>query len=418
MEESLYRERKTCRACGDELKDVLDLGELPISSFLDPGDPPIRKYPVRLALSQTSGLVQLRHTVNSDQMYLKYWYMSGVNQLMKESLRLIVQQGLDRLGGNIGRGSVVVDIGANDGTLLSFYPDYVTRVGIDPAKNIKPVCCDCHINDYFSADNYKKVFGGEKAKLITSIAMFYDLEDPIGFCRDLADILSHRGLWIMEVSYIGTMLSRCAFDTICAEHLEYYSLRSIEYILDKVGLKVEDAELNDVNGGSFRLYIRHAAQAQETEAVKNLREQEQAMQFDNPETYKKFARKIAENKQEMVTFLKTQKREGKLVLGYGASTKGNTLMAYYGIDTSLMPFIADRNPIKWGKETVTGIPIVSEDQARAMSPDYFVAFPYHFIAEFLEREKAFLSSGGQFVSPVPCLKLFRGSCDNYFDDET
>lgn len=398
-------ERNDCRISKGKLVDVIDLGSLPFSSFPMPGDPTPIPLPLKLCLNKESGLVQLRHSVDPGALYSEYWYMSGVNQSMTLALKSIVQEGLKRIGRELQPDAIVLDIASNDGTLLSAYPDSLFRVGIDPAKNIKPKNCNLHINDFFSAEAYKKHLGNKKAEIITSIAMFYDLEDPIQFSRDVKEILSPDGLWIIELSYLPTMLNQNSFDTICSEHLEYYSLQSIEYILKNSGLAVEDVELNDINGGSFRLYIRYQEKAKETNAVKEMRARESTMHLSEPQTYVEFASRVEKNKKEMIEFLQLQKKLGKKVIGYGASTKGNTIMAYYGIGPDLVSYVADRNPIKWGRQTVTRIPIISEEEARSMQPDYFLTFPYHFMKEFRTREESFLKRGGKFLSPIPVLTI-------------
>lgn len=394
-------ERSVCRASGGSLLDIMDLGNLPLSSFPLPEGPEPQKSPLSLVLNRESGLLQLKHTVDPDALYSQYWYFSGVNLSMKMALKSIVDEALTRRP----HPSIVLDIASNDGTLLSAYPENVFRIGIDPAKNIKPISCDLHLNTYFSAQVYKEAMGGKKADIVTSISMFYDLEDPINFARDVAEVLHDEGLWIMELSYLPMMLENNAFDTICAEHLEYYSLQSLEYILSRAALKVEDVAFNQVNGGSFRLYIRHVGYETETEAVRELRVKEKELKLCEEETYCRFAERVQKNKEEMVHFLEKQKQLGKKVIGYGASTKGNTLLAYYGIGPDLVPYIADRNPIKWGRQTVTKIPIISEEEARSMEPDFFLALPYHFMDEFLLREKEFLARGGKFISPIPHLTL-------------
>ena len=398
-------ERTTCRVSNTPLIDILDLGDLPLSYFPTPEEPTAEALPLKLSLSLESGLIQLRHTVDPDQMYDQYWYMSGVNQSMTLALKSIVDQALLRTRSELKANDIVLDIASNDGTLLSAYPDYLFRVGIDPAKNIKPKCCNLHVNTYFSAEAYQQHLGDKKAKIVTSIAMFYDLEDPIKFATDVSKILELEGLWIIELSYLPTMLEKNSFDTICSEHLEYYSLEAIEYILDHSGLQVEDVELNDINGGSFRLYIRHKGFAKETQAIRDMRTNEKSMRLKDIQTYFDFATRVEKNKAEMVAFLQTQKKLGKKVIGYGASTKGNTILAYYGIGPDLVSYVADRNPIKWGRQTVTRIPIISEEEARKMQPDYFLTLPYHFMDEFLVRETEFINKGGKFVSPIPCLTI-------------
>lgn len=398
-------ERKTCRASGGSLLEVFDMGHLPISCFPLPEDPQPESHPLKLALNSSSGLLQLCHTVDPDKMYSQYWYMSGVNQSMKLALKSIVDQALAR-SENLSSGDIVLDIACNDGTLLSAYPDTFFRVGIDPAKNIKPSHCDLHINTYFSKQAFESQLGLKKAKIVTSIAMFYDLEDPIQFAKDVSEILYEKGIWILELSYLPIMLEKNSLDTICAEHLEYYSLQSLEYILSHTNLKIEDLEFNDVNGGSFRVYIRHAAYAKEMPVVAQTREREKLLKLNEPETYSAFRGRVEKNKKQMLDFLEEQRKIGKKVIGYGASTKGNTILAYYGIGPELISHVADRNPIKWGRQTVTRIPIISEEEARKMNPDYLLAFPYHFMSEFLIREKEFLNRGGKFISPIPQLTFF------------
>jgi len=398
-------ERNCCRVSQEPLIDVFDCGFVPISCFPLPSDPEPEHHPVVLSLCEKSGLVQLKHSVDPDEMYSQYWYMSGVNASMKIALKSIVDAALERSRLPLESNDIVVDIASNDGTLLSFYPSHLYKIGIDPAKNIKPQSCDLHINTYFSADAYAAHMKNKKAKIVTSIAMFYDLENPIQFAKDVRAILDDNGLWIIELSYLPTMLEQNSFDTICAEHLEYYSLMSIEYILQEAGMEVEDVELNNINGGSFRLYIRHKGKAIETVALSIMRMNEKNYDLTNPSVYYAFASRVEQNKQEMLTFLREQKKIGKKVIGYGASTKGNTLLAYYGIGPDLLPYVADRNPIKWGRQTVTRIPIISEEEARSMNPDYLIAFPYHFMKEFLERETDFLKRGGKFVTPIPKLTI-------------
>jgi hypothetical protein len=398
--------RKKCRVSNQKLCEVFDLGQLPLSCFPLPQDPDPERLPLKLAFNKQSGLVQLCHTVDPDAMYSQYWYVSGVNQSMKEALKSIADQAVQRVE-KLQDGDIVLDIGCNDGTLLSAYPESLFKVGVDPALNIKPQNCNLHINTYFNKEVFQKALGDMKVKIVTSIAMFYDLEDPIQFAKDIAAIMSPEGLWIVELSYLPKMLLNNSFDTICAEHLEYYSLGALEKIFSKANLKVKDVELNEVNGGSIRVYICHALPSvKETQAVIDMRSEEKKLRLAEMKTYVDFRKRVEKNKCEMLEFLLTQKSLGKKVIGYGASTKGNTIMAYYGIGPDLVPYVADRNPMKWGRQTVTRIPIISEEEARLMHPDYFLVFPYHFMNEFITREKEFLAAGGQFVSPIPSLRFY------------
>jgi NDP-4-keto-2,6-dideoxyhexose 3-C-methyltransferase len=405
MKKMKITERTKCRASKGDLIDVFNLGHLPTSCFPLLEDDEPEKTPLVLCLNKESGLLQLRHSVDPDEMYKTYWYLSGMNSSMTASLKDIVNQATKRVDLIIT--DIVVDIASNDGTLLSHYPKHITRVGIDPS-NIKTQNCDYYINEYFSAEVYRLVLGNKKAKIITSICVLYDLNDPIQFIKDVKSILDEDGLYVVEMSYLPLMLERNSFETIVNEHLEYYSLQSIEYILDRAGMRVEDVEINNVNGGSFRLYIRHSGKETVQQSVIDMREKEKMLYLSNIETYNNFSNRVEQNKNEMMEFLVAQKQLGKLVLGLAASTKGNTMLAYYGIGPDLMPYVADRNPMKFGRQTVTRIPIISEEEARELKPDYFVVFAYHFMDEIILREDEFLKRGGKLISPIPTLTIISG----------
>jgi len=251
--------------------------------------------------------------------------------------------------------------------------------------------------------------------VLTSIAMFYDLEDPNQFVSDVYKVLDQQGLWIIQMSYLPLMLKQMAFDNICHEHLEYYSLQSLSYLLERHNFKVVDCQLNDINGGSYRIYIRKkdanpllfsTAQYRDVAdfRVQSILEYEKSLRLDQPETYIKYFEEMKKIKQQTLDFLKQEKAKGKKILGYGASTKGNTLLQWYDINhqNKLIEKIAERNPDKWGKVTIgTNIPICSEEEARTENPDYLFVLPWHFRYEFLKRETDFLERGGKFIFPLP-----------------
>jgi hypothetical protein len=321
------------------------------------------------------------------------------------------------------KGDVFVDIGCNDGTLLSFIPQEVTRIGFDPNDyhELSEKHADLIVNDYFTAGAYKaSPFGEKRAKGITSIAMFYDLEDPHAFVKDVYDTLDDDGLWIIQMSYLPLMLEQLAFDNICHEHLEYYSLTSLKYLLDAHGLSIVDCQLNDVNGGSFRVYIRKNDADPSTFAsapyrdvaryrVESILNHEKGLLLDKPDTYLAFYKKICALRDQTLSFLKEEKAKGKTIWAYGASTKGNTLLQWWGIDASLIDGIAERSEEKYGLKTVgSNIPIYSEEDMRAAKPDYLFVLPWHFIDSFVRREKEFLARGGAFIVPCPTFSVIRG----------
>jgi hypothetical protein len=415
------RTRTTCRICGStELAPVLDLGEQCIAgAFAEPGGgrPLEQALPLELVRCDTTrdpgacGLIQLRHTVPSPVLYESYWYRSGVNQTMTRNLHGIAQAA-ERLA-RLRPGDLVIDIGCNDGTLLDGYtvrdarflgfdPSDVTRYAVEKGYDVE--------RDFFSAELLRSRDPGARARVITSIAMFYDLEDPAAFVRDVADSLAEDGVWVMELHYLPSMLRSNAFDVIVHEHLEYYSLAVLERLFAGAGLEVVAGELNDVNGGSVRLFIAHAGQRtpapEDAERLDALRLRESELALDSPEPYERFTRGVERVRSELKELCESTVAAGKTIHVYGASTKGNTILQYVGLDRRLIPYAADRNPDKWGSETIrTGIPIISEEDSRAMNPDYYLVLPWHFLEEFKERERAYLDAGGKFIIPLPEVKV-------------
>jgi len=407
-------ERQTSRISDGKLVELFSLGDLYVSDFIDDNSTPqLVKVPLTMTLDKKSGLVQLKHTAPFEQMYREYWYRSGMNKTMTEELRGIVQKATSLA--KHADGDVVLDIGCNDGTLLGFYEKSLYRVGFDPAQNLRDYSeknANLIITDLFTVDGYlAKV--GKKAKIVTSIAMFYDLEEPHKFVDDINAVLDTEGLWIVQMSYMPLMLKQMAFDNICHEHLEYYSLSSFEYLMNQHDFRIVDVELNDINGGSFRIYIRKkSAQPQLFVAapyrdvcdfrIQSLLEYERKLKLKDTETYTSWFNKIETLKRQTVDFIKAEKSRGKTIWGYGASTKGNTLLQWYGLDNTLIDAIAERNTDKYGKRTVgSNIIIKSEDEMRQAKPDYLLVLPWHFISEFKSREKAYMDTGGKFIVPCP-----------------
>jgi NDP-4-keto-2,6-dideoxyhexose 3-C-methyltransferase len=415
------RTRTTCRVCDGSLEPVLSLGEHHVSNFPLPGESDGNKAPLELVLCRRCRLLQLKHTVPAEIMYRNYWYRSGTNKSMRDALADISNKAETLM--HLGEDDAVLDIGCNDGTLLASYKTGgIYRIGFDPAENLAIISkrvADRIIADFFDADTFSADpdLCACRPKIVTSIAMFYDLEDPKKFVSDVKAVMHPDGLWIVQMSYLPLMLKQNAFDNVCHEHLEYYSLQSFEYLLKLYALEVVDVELNDVNGGSFRVYIRNSSTNEDifgdptyrelaTERVRALREQEIKMGLDDSRIYANFVIWVERIKQDVVGFINQQVGSGKKVYVYGASTKGNTLLQYYGLDHSLITAAADRNPDKWGRVTVsTHIPIISEEEARLAKPDYFLVLPWHFIEEFQLREREYLLSGGRFILPAPHFTL-------------
>ena len=411
----------SCRVCSGSLQPILSLGEQYVSTFLGPDEPDGLRAPLDLVLCSRCRLLQLRHTVPANSMYKNYWYRSGTNQTMRNALADIATRAEQLI--RLRETDCVLDIGCNDGTLLASYrTPGIYRVGFDPAENLASFSGNAAqkvIVGFFEAESFVRDPDLEalRPRIVTSIAMFYDLENPRRFVSDVKQVMHPDGLWVVQMSYLPLMLEQNDFGNICHEHLEYYSLQSLEYLLNLYDFILVDVELNDVNGGSFRAYIR-AREADERgfgddsyrreaqERIRSLKEKEIHLGLDKPGAYLEFASRVEEIKAEVADFIRNEVARGRKVYVYGASTKGNTMLQYFGLDRSLIGAAAERNPDKWGKVTVgTRIPIVSEAEARAARPDYFLVLPWHFVKEFTEREKDYLSSRGTFIVPLPQFAL-------------
>ena len=415
----MVREIKECRICSSaEFELVVDLGDQYIASaFVDEhvSADLSNRYPLQLIRCSSNngcGLVQLRHSVHPDLMYTDgYGYRSGINESMKANLKSIVNQ-VETIA-ELKDGDIVIDIGCNDGTLLDFYQNKnIDKVGFDLVAKIIQSAREKGIdgiNEPFSAESFIRNRPGKKAKIITSIAMFYDLEEPNKFVKDISAVLHDKGVWVIELSYLPAMLDMNSFDTICHEHLEYYSLKQIEWMASEHGMQVTNVEINNVNGGSFRVFLQNKSVkvgASEIKRIASMRVKETQLTLDTDRPYNIFRAEILRFKNMLMSLLLKLNEEGKSVYAYGASTKGNVLLQYAGITPELVQKAAERNPEKWGRYTLgTNIPIISESEARAEMPDYFLVLPWHFFAGFVEREREFLDRGGKFIMPLPEVKV-------------
>jgi SAM-dependent methyltransferase len=412
--------RMSCRICGStSMTRVIDLGEQHLQgSFLRPGQaaPPQRRIPLVLMRcdpmrdEKACGLLQLAHTTPAELLYSSYWYRSGTNATMRDHLVAIAREAAALAG---QAGCRVLDIGCNDGTLLAGYPGDFVKYGVDPSDIVHDARGPntTVVQDLFPSAEILEAAARAPFDLVTSIAMFYDLEDPRAFVRAVRSVLAPEGLWVFEMSYMPLMLQMNSYDTICHEHIEYYSLAVLEYLLKAEGMKIVAAGVNDINGGSIRCYATHAANFKLklpalVHSLQELRQAEFDLALDTDAPYRSFQERIDAHRQQLTTLLKRLKKEGKRIHAYGASTKGNVILQWCGIDHSLIDFAADRNPHKHGCLTLgSDIPIVSEEESRAMRPDYYLVLPWHFKAEFLEREKETLRAGTAMIFPLPEIQV-------------
>ncbi|KAF0110510.1 MAG: NDP-hexose 3-C-methyltransferase TylCIII, partial [Chloroflexi bacterium] len=412
----MIQEIEHCRICGGvDLTPIINLGSQTLTGiFPRTKDQKITSGPLELVRcndetnQSACGLLQLHHSYDLDEMYgQNYGYRSGLNQSMMTHLQGIVRN-IESLA-DLKKDEFILDIGSNDGSLLSFYTESkgLNLVGIDPTGVKFKEYYQARIYlipTFFSAAEIKKNFGSRKMKVVTSISMFYDLESPLQFMREICDVLADDGIWVLEQSYMPTMLNVTAYDTICHEHLEYYGLKQIKWMADRVDLKIISINLNDTNGGSFCIALakKTSNYAEAEHEMKEIfsNELEMGLQTDSP--YREFTKRVGSHKQELVEYFAEISRRGQKILGYGASTKGNVILQYCGLSKQELPFIAEVNPDKFGCFTPgTLIPIISEKEAREMKPDYFFVLPWHFRKGIIEREKKFLERGGKLVFPLP-----------------
>lgn len=409
----MYREISCCRVCGNTaLVPVLDLG-LQCLTGVFPRSRGQRIPPAPLELVKCAdeggscGLVQLRHSCDKREMYGdNYGYRSGLNKAMVAHLKDVAERNHELV--SLTRGDLIIDIGSNDGTLLNSYAvNDATLVGIDPtAAKFRQFYPD-HVKviaDFFSPEIVADHFGTRRAKIVSSIAMFYDLESPLDFVRQIYNILDAEGIWALEQSYLPLMLQNSAYDTICHEHLEYYSLKQIKWMLDRVGFKIVDLQFNDINGGSFKLIVdkRGSSRPECSGLVARTIEQENLMGLSTLTAFHRFREKVEQHRTLLLSTIGDINNKGGRILGYGASTKGNVILQYCGLTEKALPYIAEVNEDKLGSYTPgTYIPIISERDAKAMKPDYFLVLPWHFRRNFLEKEREYLKAGGRFVFPLP-----------------
>ena len=417
----MLKEIKKCRICGnDELASILDLGVQAMTGiFPKDREEAISAEPLELVKCVEDkecghcGLVQLKHSYDAGVMYgQNYGYHSGLNRSMVGHLKDKVRKILATVP--LGPGDMVIDIGSNDATLLKAYPENgLVLVGIDPTgikfKKYYPKHIEL-IPDFFDAEVIKKNFGNRKAMVITSIAMFYDLESPLDFMRQVHSILDDNGIWVFEQSYMPAMLDMNSYDTVCHEHSEYYRLKQIKWMAGRAGFKIMDVEFNDVNGGSFSITAAKSRSGyrERSDITENILREETAKGLDGLKPYEDFNKRVFKHRDELRGMINMLKGKGKKIIGYGASTKGNVILQFCSLTDKDIPCIAEVNEDKFGCYTPgTYIPIIDEKKARAMAPDCFFVLPWHFKSNILAKERTYLKSGGKLLFPLPRIEVIE-----------
>ena len=408
----MYKKIEKCRICGNtHLERVLDLGEQMLTGvFPREKNAKVTTGPLRLVKctggDDVCGLLQMEHSYDLGEMYGEnYGYRSGLNASMVAHLNNKVQRILGLV--TLQDGDLVADIGSNDSTTLQAYPTGPVLVGIDPTGVKFHHHYPAHIQlipEFFTSALLKERFPDQKAKVITSFSMFYDLEAPMNFMREVHEVLADDGIWVFEQSYMPTMLATNSYDTVCHEHLEFYALRQIKWMADRVGFKILDVEFNDVNGGSFSITVaKSSGNEAVVPAVQKILDQEQANGLNTLAPYQAFAERVAQTRHDLLKFIDAAHAEGKTVAALGASTKGNVLLQYCGLSEKEIAFVGEVNSEKFGCYTPgTWIPIIPEETLLANKPDYLIVLPWHFKQFFITNKKF---SGMDLVFPLPTVEV-------------
>lgn len=411
----MIKHRLTCRGCGNpHLTPILDLGNQYFQgSFVKEGviTPPCRKTPNLIVKCDTSkfengcGLVQTKHSVDPHILYSNYWYQSGISNTMKSHLASVVKETLQITKLKTG---TVIDIASNDNTLLRNYPPTFTKIGIDPCdiaghQTDKDITV---VNDFFPSPALRRVLK-DKASIITSLACFYDVDNPVAFVKEIKEILADQGVWVFEVAYWKSMLDNLAYDSIVNEHVIHYHLAPLDHILASVGLKIFDLRLTSTNGGSIMCFCTHVGNnifntADNKQRVLLQKIAEFDACLDQEDTYSAFKHRVQQHKQQLFDLInEIVLINKKTVHIYGASTKLNTILNYCNIGPELIPYAAERSPEKFGATTISGIKIISEEESKKLKPDYYLVGPYHFKQEILQREADIIAKGTKFIFPLP-----------------
>ncbi len=404
-----------CRNCKEKknYSDLFSLGKLSYTGkFPNNKKTNIPKSEIKLVMCNRCKLVQVSKQFDLKYMYDdNYGYRTGINQTMTDHVKGIVNE-LSLKKNFLNKGDYVLDIASNDGTLLNFYDKSLITTGIDPTINKYKKFynkINYKFSNFFEKKKLTKIFKKKKFKVITALAVFYDLKDPNKFFRDIGEIIDeNKGIFILEFQDLLSIIKNNLFDTICHEHLGYYSTKIILKMVKKNNLRVFDIKKNQVNGGSTRFYICHkeAFYKEKKDKIKKHVKFELKFKLESKKTYKIFLDKILNIKKVLKKKLIDIKSKNKSIHGYGASTKGNVLLQFFDIDKNLIDLIADRNPLKKGCFTPgTKIPISDEKKSRSLKPDFYLVLPWHFKKEILKREKKIRANGTKLIFPLPYVQI-------------
>ncbi len=403
---------KKCRNCNkNKFINLFSLGKLAYTGKFSIKKQSIKKAPISLQMCAKCKLVQLGNNFSLKYLYgLDYGYRTGINKTMTNHMKNIVFN-LTKISG-IKRNEAALDVASNDGTLLNFYNRKIITFGIDPVlkkykKNYKYI--DYSVSNFFNYNLIKKKIK-KKFKIITALSVFYDLKKPNSFLRDIERLIEDEGVILLEFADLHSIIKHNMFDTICHEHLEYYSLSVIKKMLKKNNLKLFDVKKNSINGSSKQFYIckKNSKYKVKLNKINKLLKEEKRFNLDKKNTYIKFKNNIDNLKKKLILKIQEIQKKKQIIHGYGASTKGNVILQYFGITKDHIPYIADRNPKKYNLFTPGNkIQIISEKKSRSMRPDYYLVLPWHFKKEIILRENKTIKNSVSFIFPLPKFKIIR-----------
>lgn len=395
-----------CRSCDHPVEEVLDLGLHYLADFLDPGEPRGKEYPLRLALCRNCTLLQLLDVVPSAEvLHDRYAFRSGINESIRADLKSIAEYA-DEHSRNSQRRRNWLDTGSNDGTLLSNVdPKRYRRIGVDPLRHLAADCkkhAEEVITDYFDPAHFEP----GSMDVITSSAMFYNLDDPRSFAEGIRQVLADKGVWVIQQNYTLDMLRNNVIDNIVHEHVTYFSVASLKYLLESLGLQITDVSYSDAKGGCIRTAIHRKGARPVQDSVQKALDRELGYRLGDPETWRRWGQRarlvLAETRAE----LEAARDRGWKTYLYGASIRGSTFLRLIDAGPDLLPFCADRDEAKIGKiMATTNIPVISEAEMRADPPEYLLIGPWFFRDLFIEREKKYLANGGQLIFPLPSFEV-------------
>lgn len=390
-----------CRCCGErKVRLVIDLGDQPEANRLVRPDTPRGSepsYPLRFGYCENCTMMQIDHTIPRDLMYQGNVYVSGTSKTLPAHFAATTDRLIAEYG--IKRSDLVVDIGSNDGTWVKCWDGKADAYGVEPDERIAMMAEDDGVrtfNDYFDLQLARDIAITGKAKCITSNGSFFHMEDLHGACEGVRELLRDDGVFIVQALSGLDMLWDTAFDQILHEHLLYYTVNSFRDLMYRHGMDVFDVRHLSIQGGSIEYHVRKIGHRQGTSSELNYG----AVGFDD---CREFSERVLRLRDELLSTLTAYRKAGKSVWAYGAPGKATTLFNSFGIGPDLVQCAVEKNPLKFGLQ-IPGcrIPIIPEGGAH---PDAYLVTAWNFLDEFIEKERDYLLSGGEFIVPVPKVRI-------------